>query len=226
MVEEELPAPPSPECLEKAEGLIRQASLAKIRGDKTMFEKLVQEAATVAPGSSTVQEALGDALVDRRQVKKAKDAFQLAVKLDPKNASAERKFGEAVLSVQLALDPLFSTVFYDDSLASGKAGLILSFLIPGLGQIVSGDTKKGSMMLGGWLIGIAVAVAIPKGISGLGSLINLRAAPPLNPIVFVPLFVAATCWMWSLGDAGSRNKSFQKRTVVRPVPPDVGDFEL
>lgn len=223
--EKELPPPPTAEEMEKAEGLIRQANLAKIRGDKSLFERLIQEAAQVAPGSSRVQEALGDAFVERRQLKHAREAFEVAVQLDPNNASAERKFGEAVLSMQLALDPMFATIAPDDSFASGKAGLILSFMIPGMGQIVAEETKKGSIMLGGWLIGLVSAFAIPQGMAGLSSLFNSQG-PAFKPIVLLPLTVSAACWLWSIGDSGSRNKRFEKRVVIRPIPPVDKDFEL
>jgi TM2 domain-containing membrane protein YozV len=39
--------------------------------------------------------------------------------------------------------------------AAGKTpgmALILSFLVPGVGQIYNGDTKKGGVMLGFWLL--------------------------------------------------------------------------
>lgn len=223
--EEQLPPQPTTEEMERAEGLIRQANLAKIRGDKSLFEKLVQEAAQVAPGSSRVQEALGDAFVERRQLKHAREAFELAVKLDPSNASAERKFGEAVLSMQLALDPMFATIAPDDSFASGKAGLILSFMIPGLGQLVAEETKRGSIMLGGWLVGLIGAFAIPQGMAGLSSLFS-NQGPPFKPLVLLPLAVSGACWLWSIADSGSRNKRFEKRVITRPIPPVDKDFEL
>ena len=222
---EPLPLPPTPAELEQAEGLIRQANLAKIRGDKGLYERLVHEASTIAPGSSTVQEAVGDAYLATKQVRKAKDAFQLAVKLDPSNASAERKFGEAVLSVQLALDPMFATIPEDDSVASGKAGLIMSFLIPGLGQLANGDNAKGYPMLGGWLLGVVGSLAVPQGLAGLATVIGVKG-PAFNPIVLIPVLLAFGCWIWSIGDAGSRNKRFERKPIIHPVPPVDKDFEL
>lgn len=223
--EESLPPPPTEEEREKAENLVRQANLAKIRGDKVSFEKLIEEAALAAPGSSAVQEAVGDAYVDRRQVRKAKDAYQRAVKLDPTNASAERKFGEMVLSIQLALDPMFGKPSPDESLASGKAAVILSFMIPGLGQIVNGETSKGVAFLVTWLVGVIGAILVPNGLTGLMTLIGLRG-PAFNPTVLLPLFLAVSAWMWAIGDAGGRAKRQDKRMIVHPVPPVDKDFEI
>lgn len=224
VVEEPLPEPATPEQIEKAEGLIRQANLAKIRGDRDAFDKLLDEAAAVAAGSSTVQEALGDAYLERRQTRKAKDAYHRAVKLDAKNVSAERKYGECVLAIQMALDPTFGLAA-DDSLASGKAGVVLSFLLPGLGQIVSGQYLKGGGILGLWLAAWAWAVAVPNGFGGLGSLLG-RQGPPFNPVFFVPIFIAACCWLFGISDASSRAKRFEPRSVQRPVPPVDKNFEL
>lgn len=222
---EQLPPPPTAEDLEKSDHLIRQANLAKIRGDKVAFEKLIEEAAQVSPGSSAVQEAVGDAYLERRQVRKAKEAFQMAVKLDSSNASAERKFGEAVLSIQLALDPMFGREPSDESLASGKAAVLLSFLIPGLGQIVGGETSKGSAFLITWLVGVIGAIIVPGGLAGFMTLFGMRG-PVFNPVVLLPLFLAATAWMWAIGDAGGKAKRQDKRAIVRPVPPVDKEFEL
>lgn len=215
--------PPTPAQLEKAENLIRQSNLAKIRGDKVAAEKLLDEAAAAAPGSSAVQEALGDAYIDRKQVRKARDCFKLAFKIDPKNASAERKYGECVLSIQLALDPSFASPPPDDSFASGKGALILSFLVPGLGQIAMSETKKGLTMLGMWLGGGVLSFLIPNGLSSIPTLFGARG-PSLNGLVFVPLFATIVAWMWSISDAGAKAKRYEPKTVVRPVPPVDKEF--
>ncbi|MBS1721480.1 MAG: hypothetical protein JSS66_00570 [Armatimonadetes bacterium] len=211
--------------MEAAENLIRQANLAKIRGDNAAFDKLLEQAAAKAPGSSMVQEAIGDSYRDRRQLRKAKEAWQMAVKLDPKNASAERKFGEAVLAIQLAIDPKFATAPDDDSFASGRAAVILSFLLPGLGQLVAGQSKKGAFYLGLWLIGVIAMLAIPNGLSGMPALFG-RKAVPFNPVVFVPMFFSAAAWLMAITDASSKAKSMPARMIQRPLPPVDKDFEL
>jgi len=220
-----LPEPPTPAEAEEAEGLVRQANLARIRGDKDAYQRFLEQAAAVAPGSSTVQEALGDAYVERRQVRKAKEAFHTAVRLDPSNASAERKYGEAVLAIQVALDPAFALAPDDGSFASGKASTILSFLIPGLGQIVSGATVFGGALLGIWVLALVWAMSIPNGLSKLPFLFR-GGSVDFNGAVLMPLFLMAASWVVGIADASSKAKRVVPKQVARPVPPVDKKFEL
>ena len=218
-----LPEAPTPEALERAENLIRQSNLAKIRGDNIGADKLLDEAAAAAPGSSTVQEALGDAFVARKQIRKARDCYQTAFKLDPKNISAERKYGECVLSIQLAIDPNFSRPPGDDSFASGKGAVILSLLFPGLGQLVLGQTQKGVVLMGIWIVSWVIALLIPNGLAGLPSLFGGRG-PHFNGTVLLPLFGIVLSWLVSISDATSQAKRLEPKNIVRPVPPVDKDF--
>lgn len=213
-----LPAPPTAEQSDAAESLIRQANLAKIRGLLDQYEKTIHEAVELAPGSTFVQEALGDLYLSQRRVRNAKDAFHLAFQLDSTNASAERKYGEAVLAVQLALDPNFLSQPADDSLASGRAMLLMSFLVPGLGQIVQGDTRKGYGLLAAWSLGIFFAVIDRRNLQGLMSLIGKRG-PEFNPVILIPLGVSLIAWIWAVSDASSRSKAIEVKKIMHPVPP-------
>lgn len=214
--------PATPEQVERAENLIRQANLAKIRGDQAAADKLLDEATQTAAGSSPVQEALGDAFLERKQVRKARDCFKRAMELDPKNPSAERKYGECVLAIEFAVNPDFGKIT-DDSFASGKAGVLLSFLLPGLGQSVSGETTKGISLLAVWVACLVWAFLTPNGLSGLPTLIG-RKGTTLNPVVFVPLFGMAACWLAAIGDASARAKRFEPKSIVRPTPPVDKEF--
>ncbi|MBS1714402.1 MAG: hypothetical protein JST30_08705 [Armatimonadetes bacterium] len=222
---EPLPDPPTPAEAEEAENLVRQANLAKIRGDKDGFQRLLEQAASVAPGSSTVQEALGDAYSERRQVRKAKEAYHAAVRLDPSNASAERKYGEAVLAIQIALDPAFALAPDDGSFASGKASAILSFLIPGLGQLASGSTVFGGVLLGIWALALAWAVSVPNGLSKIPFLFR-GGTVDFNGAVMVPLFLMAAAWIVGIAEASAKAKRVQPKKFERPVPPVDKKFEL
>ncbi len=224
--EPELPPVPSQSELEAAENLIRQANLAKIRGDMAGFERLVQQASETAPGSSNVHEALGDAYVERKQVRKAKEEYQLAVRINPKNASAERKYGETVLAIQLALDPNFATPPPDDSFASGKGAVILSFLVPGLGQLALADYVKGGILFGLTVLSVGWALLIPDGFNGLLYLFSPHAKVSLNPVIFLPLLVTLVCWVVGVADASSKAKRVPALRVDRPVPPVDKDFEI
>lgn len=218
--------PPTAEQEERAEALLRQSNLACVRGDREAASKLIEQALEAAPGSSRVLEAQGDDCVLRRQLAKAKDAYKAAVEADPKNVSAERKLGETVLALQLACDP--ASILggpQTDSYASGRAASLLSFLIPGLGQFVTGHTSKGVAFFVAWLVGVVWAILTPNGLSGIPTLFG-RPGPNPAPIVFVPLLLAGLAWVASIGDANATAKARPVHKPDRPVPPVDKPFEM
>ncbi len=223
--EEALPPAPTPDQLEAAEQLLRQANLARMRGRLDDARRLLDEALATAPGSSAVQEAVGDAYIADRQTRKARDAYHTAVRLEPGNASAERKYGETVLAVQLALDPSFATVARDESFASGRAAVIMNFLLPGLGHLTLGRQREGTVLLAVWVASVGLALAVPNGLSGFPALFG-RPGPPFNGLVLLPLFTAAAAWLYAIGDSSAAAKRMDLKQIPRPTPPVDKDFEL
>lgn len=225
---ETLPAPPDPEALERAERLIREARLLKMRGNKPAAGKLLEEALEIAPGSATILEAVADDLIERRQTRAAMDIYKRAMRLDPQNASVERKYAECVLGTAKSLD--FPPPGGDGiDAASGKIALLLSIIVPGLGQIVTGATGLGGGLLAGWLIGWGLAWLIPGGMQGVLGLFGVRGQGPtaeFNGIVLLPLLLAAICHIWAIFDAAGKANRYERKTVERPVPPVDKDFEL
>lgn len=223
-VEEPLPEPPTQEQIDKAERLIREAMVARRRGDKLQASKLLDQAVEVAPGSATVLEAVGDDLRERRQTRAARDMYARALRVDPKNIVIERKFAECVLTTeQMSFEYVAAREEIDA--ASGKVALILSILIPGLGQIVTGHRNRGIAMLVGWLIGWTVALLIPNGVKGILKLFG-GAGGDFNGVVLLPLAVAAFCHLWAIYDAAARAQGATRQKVERPRPPVDKDFEL
>ncbi|MCH8978667.1 MAG: hypothetical protein IH945_05425 [Armatimonadetes bacterium] len=221
--EPELPEKPSEKDLEEAGRLLQQASLAMIRGHGSVAERLTDEAAEVAPGSAAVQVALGDLLWGRKQYKKARDKYHVAHLLEPDNAGYETKWAESLLGS--AGDPESRGTSRAEVYASAKTGAVLSFIIPGLGQIVMGEVGKGLTMMSLWAGGWTWAFLVPNGLSGLPHAFGLNAkVDTFNALVLVPIGIATIAWLWSLTSAGSRAKSYQARTIERPVPPGEGDF--
>ena len=141
------PVPPSPEQMAKAEQLIIQARVKRFGGSVRGATDLLKQAAEIAPGSPTVLEALGDDLVERRQLVQARDVYRQASKLDPKNVGLERKFATTVSTVAMAgsIDDqlrrnLSDSPFANDSEATASltAATFLSAFFPGLGHAVLG----------------------------------------------------------------------------------------
>lgn len=221
---EPLPDPPTQEQIDRAERLIREAMVARRRGDKLQASKLLDQAVEVAPGSSTVLEAVADDLRERRQMQAARDMYRRALRVDPKNVSVERKFAECVLTTeQMSFEFLAAREEIDA--ASGKVALILSILIPGLGQIVTGHRNRGIAMLSGWLIGWTIALLIPNGVKGIVKMFG-GAGGDFNGVVLIPLAVAAFCHLWAIYDAAARAQGGSRQKVDRPKPPVDKDFEI
>lgn len=185
-----------------------------------MADKLLQEAMSVAPGSVPVLEAVGDDYVRRKQWRKAYEVFEIAHKADPINVSVERKFGEMVLKVKLAIDPFAAAQQDIGTVASGKAAMLLSIFLPGVGQLVLGKYFKGGVMLGGWLLGWIVFLADPNGFKGLMTIIGMAKGATPGPLAFPAIMAATLCHLWSLSDAVAVSKGLAPREKIEhPVPP-------
>lgn len=226
--EETLPSPPSPEELDKAERLIREARLLKMRGNKTAAGKLIEEALEVAPGAPIILEAVADDLIERRQIRAAMQIYKRALQIEPTNASIERKYAECVLGSAQSFD--FSGARSDTiDAASGKIALLLSVIVPGLGQIVTGATSLGVGLMAGWLAGWGIAWLIPGGMQGVLGLFGVRGSgptPEFNGAVLFPLMIAAVCHLWAIFDAAGKAGKHERKRIERPVPPVDKDFEL
>ena len=221
--EPELPDKPSEQELEEAERLLQEASLAKIRGNDSVAERLTQEAADKAPGSAAVQAALGDLLWGRKQYTKARERYHVAHLLEPENAGYETQWAESLIGS--SGDPQSRGKSRAEVYASAKTGAVLSFIIPGLGQIVMGEVGMGLTMMLLWAGGWTWALLVPNGLSGLPHAFGLNAkVDSFNAMVLVPLAVATVAWLWSLTSASSRAKSVQPKNIERPEPPGEGEF--
>ena len=223
--DQELPDAPTPEAMEEAEKLLQQASLAKIRGQGSVAERLLKEASEVAAGSAAVQAALGDQLWARSQFSKARSAYKMAHRLEPKNLAYENKWAESLVG---AGDPLSLQRGMSESYASAKTASMLSIMCPGLGQLVKGETKSGAVMISLWIGGWVWALLTPNGLKGIPAAfgISLSGAEDFNAIVLVPVACVVFTWIWSVTSASSHAKTHKAKDVDRPAPPGEGDFEL
>ncbi len=225
--EEAQPVVSTPEQIEEAEGLIRQAQISKMRGQNLEADRLLKQAAEIAPGSVAVLEAVGDDLMARKQSRKARDVYAQALKIDPTNASVERKFAECILATSTAFDPMNpGSAVSNDSLANAKTAGCLSLMIPGLGQIVTGKVQRGVIMLSIVVVGWLCALLIPDGIKGLMKMVGLtKEQAEFNALVMLPLGAAACAHLWSVMDMVTQAKLTPKKHVDRPRPPVDMPFE-
>jgi hypothetical protein len=217
---------PTPEDIERAEALIRQSRVERMRGNRKAASDLLEQAAAVAPTSSTIAEALGDDLAERGQVAAALDKYAIALKHDSTNVGLERKYAEMVLRTKAAgsiedqlraslSDSLFLTS--SDSVAGLSAARWLSAIVPGVGQLTLGRTAKGLWMLGGWVVCMALTVVFNR---DLEQLIRFSAGGNAKPslIVLLPVFIGFVIWIASLADL-SGGKTAGRQKIERPKPP-------
>jgi TM2 domain-containing membrane protein YozV len=227
------PAPPTPEQTERAEQLVRQARVEKMRNNRQAATDFLRQAAEVAPGSATVLEALGDDLAERRKMLEARDIYKKALALAPKNVGLERKYGSAVLAVEMegSLDdqmrrnlsdaPLLTS---EDKIASLPVAIMLSAVIPGSGHLVLGQTGRGAGILAAWfLFGIWL-------LSMFGDLARLFAFAGGNPtqpnlLVLVPLLAMSIIYVATLASLKSIAQNATRKPPERPKPPVDLPFE-
>ncbi len=222
---------PTPAQLEAADKLIQRAHIEKRRGNKQGAGDLLREATEAAPGAAPVLEALGDDLAERRQYGAAREAYKAAHRADRSNPSIERKLaylsmsGLAGLSIeeQLARGALDSPfIQQNEALANPTWAVVLSVLFPGLGQIASGQTKKGLVILvvcvsASILFALCATKLQPSGVKGLPT------------IAYFPLVIAIAAWFGGVADASSAMKSQSRvgprEKPNRPAPPVNLPFE-
>ncbi len=213
--------------LEEAENLIRQARVATMRGDRVQAGSLLEQAARLAPGSATVQEALGDEMSEQKRYKQALDHYDKAKKAAPGNVSLEKKHADAAYHVFAAGQVYMSPISAAETAASAKAAVVLSLLFPGLGQIVSGRVVTGIVQMAGWLASWVALYLV--GFENLTIGVGLQKARPgqeANMLAFVFLATAVLFHLAAIFDAASRVDSLGRvKRPERPVPPADLPFE-
>jgi len=232
------PAPPTESEAAEAERLTVLARLEKGRGNRQAATDLLKQAAAIAPGSATVVEALADDLMDRKRYKDAKEAYARAHALEPKNVGIERKLANAALASATGMSvedqlrmggdgPLLSP---EESLASAKIATLLSFFLPGSGQIVMGRNVTGISIMAGWVLMIVWIVVLREELRGLMGMMGLSGPGgpnrPNSLTVMVPIAIAAMLHLTSIFLAASAAKAGSSRRVDRPIPPVDKPFEL
>jgi tetratricopeptide (TPR) repeat protein len=228
--------PPTPAQIEAADKLIALSRVEGMRGNKQRATELLQEAAQAAPGAPSVQELLGDDLAARKRFKEAREAYRIGLKADPKNVGLERKYAETVLKgggamsideqmrMNLSDSPFLNP---DDQVASAKAATIINLFAPGLGQIVSGRTVTGLLILGCWGLCVFFIFLMKQDLQNLISGVFGRGGKSGSGMVLFPMLGALALHLGALMNSASKAKSKAPARihVDRPTPPVNLPFE-
>lgn len=237
-VAEELPPPPTGDEKDAADKLVQQARVEKMRNNPTGVANLLREASRIAPGSAEVLELLADELASQGKNEDAIATYDKARKLDAKNVNVDRKHAELVFRAKAAGATAHMSMADQQAMAStGGRAALFSLLLPGLGQIVLGQTMKGSVMMGTWGTCMLWLLLGHKQLEGFlhytGSLTGLHpgGTTDFSFAILIPLVVALIVHVTSIASckASSREAQFFASTgggkAQHPKPPVDLPFE-
>lgn len=149
---------------DEIERLLRAAHIHQVRGERSKAQELLQQALELDPENAGVWELLGDYQREAGDWQAAHDAYKKAHELDPQNAAIERKYAEAVLQRTRAQEQYQQ---WERALEGGgdaptlprNPGLafILSFLLPGVGQLYNGQMLKGGIIIAVVILGLLLS---------------------------------------------------------------------
>lgn len=229
----EIPSEPDdPSKVEQAEEYLRNANLATIRKDREEARRLYREAMHIAPNTPLVLEAVADDLRERKFYRPAQILYKRAVTIDPNNARIEAKLGECALEALRMIDPMAALSERESDpvlIARANTSVILSVLLPGLGQMVSGRVALGVGLMIVWAASVVWAIATPDGISGLLGALGLtlnQTRAPFNSTVLLPMGIAAFTHLVAIFEAAGKAKRYTPKKVEKQEPPFDLPYEL
>lgn len=215
-------APTDPQRVAEADALLVRARLAASRGQRGEADRLLREAAALAPNAPSVLQAIGDAHVEAKRWIEARDAYGKAIRLEPGNVALERKHASVVF--QIAQAQLGSTASSSsfDSMASARAAALYSLLLPGLGHVLSGYPGVGFGIMGAWVVSVVAFF-----LTGPGRFVEwaFGRGTDFSVLTFVFAIVALSIHIGSASVLAKEAKSAAKRSVERPRPPVDLPFE-
>jgi tetratricopeptide (TPR) repeat protein len=205
--------------------LMTLANVERMRGDLKQSEKTLQTALLFTEGMqerdiAPVHELIGDLKMQRGDLKGARDAYDLAHKLNTERASAERKFAEVTLRIaqidgalahteELVKSDSFVNILADAGPQKRRhAGMAMLFsLFPGFGQFYNGQFVKGAILMG-LIVVSSLVIALSGNWAGMVQQFVIAFKPginmhpmPFNPIMWIFVLISVGAWLYSLVDA-------------------------
>ena len=213
-----------PNDVDTAERLIREAHLFTMRGDKAKAKELLDRAEKAAPRSGPVLVALADAAIERHNVKEAIRLLNIAKDANPGNVAIEKRHADAVFrqTQGMIFDPTSRSSSFENA-ASAKAAVILSMMLPGLGQIVTGRLVTGVVIVTLWVGSLVTLYLI--GFEHFFAAVGLGPSKDAIYMTFVPVAIAVLTHLFAILDASAKAKTVDKPKIIRPVPPSDLPFE-
>ncbi|MFQ3611135.1 MAG: tetratricopeptide repeat protein [Fimbriimonadales bacterium] len=199
----------------EVEHLLRNAHLAKVRGQMDEARTYLEQAKALMPDSADVWAAVGDFWYQDGKIQEAHDAYKKAHELDPQNAFIERKYAQIVLEMARQQEQyrqweqtLSGNRPTDDLFIQRNPGLafLLSFLMPGVGQLYNGQFVKGGVILGAFVLGWIIFMLTPGGSDFVSNLLAFLVNPARvrGGLSGFQIFLALTLfllWVYAFIDA-------------------------
>lgn len=213
----------SPDDANRADTLLRQAHIAKTRGEVDRASHMVAEAYQQFPYYPGAIMAYVDELLERGRAGDARRILDHAVATTPPNLALEDKRAELVLRTlyRAPIDLEEAKAGY----ASAKTALWLSVLLPGLGHMAMENYPRGAGIMAAWLLGIGGVFLVPNGVPGLAGVLNPHAKVPFNPLVLLPMLFALAAFAVAVSEMSQVAKQTETLRPTHPVPPDNLPFE-
>ncbi len=127
----------------RAEKLLSEAALLRRRERPKEAEAKCREALVENPGDAAALELLGDLFQDVARIEEALAAYNRAHELQPTRTTAERKYGNLLTNQEQ-----WSSLETEVIARSPGLALLLSLVLPGLGQFYNGEVGKGVLFVG------------------------------------------------------------------------------
>lgn len=212
----------------EADKLISQANVLRLRGQIAEALDMCEQAVKVDPECAAAWEMLGDMRQEAGRMEEAKSAYEKATAIEPGRVSAERKFAECTLALanlKMQQDEWKRMVEGGEKIYMPKRNqgiaLLLSALMPGLGQIYNGEFVKAGALMGLTMIGWIVIFASPDGGHVVQNMLKLFFAPPgsvsgvgMSPLIVSTLLSVIALYFYGLLDAvyraGAHNRALEK----------------
>lgn len=210
---------------EKAEALLREANLCRVRGDANRARDLLDEAEKLAPESSAVLEARGDYFAEQGMFRKSTECFAKAMELSPGLVSLERKHADSVYA-QHTGEWAINEAMAGGQYITPNGAALFSMFVPGLGQFLLGHIWRGVALFALVVLSWVIALLIPDGLSEIGQLFGKGGGGDFNAVVLLPLFLAIVCHLGAIFDAAHLAKRNKIDKIERPAPLIDKDFEI
>lgn len=185
----------------QAEPLLRDASMLRRKEKHRDAEVKVREALQLVPKDAAALELLGDILQGVARVDEAMAVYKRALEADPKRSSAERKYGEL-----LVLQQNWNLADPEAMKGSSKLALMLSLLLPGLGQFHNGEIGKGLFFLLLDAVCTYLLAYSPFGFGGAHGSRSLSLGLILCIAITVVIYIVALLDTVHAGKAGGKKR--------------------